>query len=97
MWKILTARTQEEISDSLVWRRLFPKEQKGCYKDTRGTSDILYIDQFILKEQSVLTKKVYDMVLQSLKIYNLEMYKISNKKIKFIKFITKAMKNWKWN
>ena len=36
---------------SLVYRRLFPEEQKGWYKGTRGTSELLYVDQHIKVEK----------------------------------------------
>ena len=55
--------------------RLFPEEQKECRKGTKGTGDLLYIDQHILKssktrkEDVAMTwidyEKPYDMVLQN--------------------------------
>ena len=50
MWKILTAQIREEIYYSLTRHRLFPDEQKGCCKGSRGTAELLYIDQHILNE-----------------------------------------------
>ena len=50
MWKILTAQILEEIYYSLQSRGLFPEEQKGCRKGSRGTAELLYIDQHILNE-----------------------------------------------
>ena len=50
MWKILTAQIREEIYYSLTSRRLFPKEQKGCYKWSRDTGELLYTDQHNLNE-----------------------------------------------
>ena len=50
MWRILTVQIREEICDSLTNRRLFPEGQKGCCKGSRGTGDLLYIDQHILNE-----------------------------------------------
>ena len=47
MWKMLTTRIREEIYYSLISCGLFPEEQKGFYKVTRGTGD-LYIEQLIL-------------------------------------------------
>ena len=46
MWKILTAEIKEDI-----YYTLFLKEQKGCHKVTRGTGDLLYIDQHMLKKK----------------------------------------------
>ena len=50
MWKILTAQISEEMYDLLTSRGLFPDEQKGCRKGSRGTAELLYIDQHILNE-----------------------------------------------
>ena len=44
MWKILTAQIREKIYYSLTSRRLFPDEEKGCRKGSRGTAELLYID-----------------------------------------------------
>ena len=40
MWKILTAQIREEIYYSLTSRGLFPDEQKGCRKGSRGTAEL---------------------------------------------------------
>ena len=55
--------------------RLFPEEEKACYKETKGTDDLLYINQHILKEIKTSQinvvrvwidyKKAYDMVPQT--------------------------------
>ena len=75
MWKILTAQIREVIYYSLTSRGLFPDEQKGCHKGSRGTAKLLYIDQHILNESKnrrknlamawIDYKKVYDMVPHS--------------------------------
>ena len=39
MWKILTEQIREEIYYSLTSCRLFPEEQKGCCKRSRGTAE----------------------------------------------------------
>ena len=103
MWKILTAQRREEIYFSLTSRGLFPEEQKGCYKRSRGTEELLYIDQYILNESKTRRKnlatawidnkkKAYDMVPQSWLINCLKMYKISDE---VINFIERAMKTWR--
>ena len=51
MRKILTAQIREDIYDSLISRGVFSEEQKGCRKGSRGTGDLLYIDQHILKRE----------------------------------------------
>ena len=50
IWKILTAQIREEIYYTLTSRGLFPDEQKGFRKGSRGTAELLYIDQHILNE-----------------------------------------------
>ena len=102
MWKILTTQIREEIYYSLTSRVLFPDEQKGCHKGSRGTADLLYIDQHILNESKnrrknlamawIDYKKTYDIVPQNWIINCLKMYKISHE---IINFIEKTMKNWR--
>ena len=57
MWKILTAWIREEIYYSLTSHGLFPEEQKRCCKGTRGTAELLYIDQNILNVSKTRRKK----------------------------------------
>ena len=62
----------KEIYFSLNWRKLFTEEQKG----KRGIHDLLYIDQYILKEVKnrriniamawIDYRKAYDMVTQTI-------------------------------
>ena len=93
MWKISTVQ---------ISRGLFPEEQKGYCKGSRGTAELLYTDQHILNESQTSPKnlaiawteykKAYDMVPQSWIINCLKMYKISHK---VINFIEKTMKTWR--
>ena len=102
LWKILTTQIREEIYYSLTSHSLFPDEQKGCCKGSRGTAELLYIDQHILNESKterinlamawIDYKKAYAMVTQSWIINSLKMYKISHEVINFIK---KTMKSWR--
>ena len=102
MWKILTAQIREEIYHSLTSRGLFPDEQKGCCKGSRGTAELLYIDKHILDESKTRRKslaiawidykKAYDMAPHSWIINSLKMYKISDE---IINFIDKTMKTWR--
>ena len=103
MRKILTAQIREEIYFSLISSGLFPEEQKGCHKESKGTGELLYIDQHILNKSKTRRKNLatkwhidykmaYDMVLQSWIINCPTMYKISNEVINFIK---KTMKTWR--
>ena len=99
MWKILTAQIKEEIYYSRTSRGLFPDEQKGCCKGSRGTAEFLYIDQHILDESKTRRKylamvwidykKAYDMVPHSWIINSPQMCKISEK---VINVIDKTMK-----
>ena len=94
MWKILTAQIKEKIYYSLRSRGLFPDEQKGCCKGSRGTAELLFIDQHILNESKtrrknlaialIDNKKAYDMVPQSWILHCLKMYKILHEVINFI-------------
>ena len=102
MWKILTAQIREKIYYLLTSRRLFPDEQKGCHKGSRGTVELLYTDQHILNESKTRRKnlamawidykKAYDMVPQSWILHCLKMYKISHE---VINFIEQTMKTWR--
>ena len=102
MWKIFTAQIKEEIYYSLTSRRLFPEEQKGCHKGSRGTAELLYIDQNILNKSTTRRKnlamtwidykKAYDMVPQSWIINCLKMYKISHEVISFIEKTMKTLR-----
>ena len=101
MRKISTIQTREEIYYALTSHGLFPEEYKECCKRSRGTAELLYIDQHILNESNTRRKKlamawidykkIYDMVLQSWKINSVKMYKISDK---VINFIEETMKTW---
>ena len=102
IWKILTAQIREEIYYSLTSCGLFPEERKGCCKGSRGTAELLYIDQHILNESKTRRKnlamawigykKAYEMVPQSWIINSLKMYKISDD---VLNFIEKTMKTWR--
>ena len=41
-----------------ITHRLFPEKQKGCHKRNRGTGELLYIDQHILKESQMRWKNL---------------------------------------
>ena len=79
-----------------------PEELKRYRKGTRGTGDLLKINQQILKESKMKRKNqvmawidnkmAFDMVSQSRIMDCLKMYKISDE---VIKFIEKIKKNWR--
>ena len=56
MWNILTAQIRKGIYDSLISRGLFHEAQKRRHKATRGTEELLCIDQHILKESKARQK-----------------------------------------
>ena len=84
---------------------MFPTEQKGCCKGSRGTAELLYIDQHILDESKTRRKylamawidykKTYDMVPHSWIINSLKMYKMYKISDEVINFIDKTMKTWR--
>ena len=81
---------------------MFPDEQKGCRKGSRGTAELLFIDLHILNESKkkrknlamawIDYKKAYDMLPQSWILDCLKMYKISHE---VINFIEQTMKTWR--
>ena len=101
MWQILTAQIRKEIYYLRVCRGLSQRAEKMPQR-TRGTGDLLYIDQHILKKskqrrenvakRKLTRKKAYDMVLRYWIVDCMKMYKISDK---VINFIAKAGKNEK--
>ena len=58
IWKILITQIREAIYYSLRSRGLFPDEQKGCCKGSKGTAGLLYIDQHILDESKTRRKNL---------------------------------------
>ena len=101
VWKIVT-QIREEVYSSLTIRGLFPEEQKGKRKGSRGTWELLDIDQHILNESKCRRKNLAmawidyknasDMDPQSWIINCRKMYKISDE---VINFIERTMKIWK--
>ena len=87
-----TALIREEIYYSQVNRGLFPEEQIGSYKGTRGTGDLLYGRAKLDGKMWIDYKKSYDMVPLSCIRDCLKMNMISDK---VINFIAEAIKNWK--
>ena len=95
---------REETHFPLTSRGLFPEDQKGCRKWSRGTAELLYVDQHILNESKTRRKnlamawidykKAHDMVPQCWIINCLKMYKISYEVVNFIEktFMVFSMK-----
>ena len=98
----INSTKREVIYYSLTSRRIIPWGTEGCRTGSRGTAELLYIDQHILNESKTRRKdlamawidykKAYDMVPQSWIINCFKMYKIS---YEVINFIEKIMKTWR--
>ena len=56
-WKILTTQFRKEIYWSLVYKEQFPEKRKLCHRGSRGTGDLPYSAQQILKETKASQKK----------------------------------------
>ena len=70
MWKILTAQIRKKIYYSLTSGGLFPNEQKGCCKGSRGTAELLVIDQHILNESKTRRKNLAMARIDYIKAYD---------------------------
>ena len=75
MWKLFSGVLSEKIYDHLEAEQLFPEEQKGCLKGSRGTKEHLLVDKMVMgnckRRKTNLAmawidyKKAYDMVPHS--------------------------------
>ena len=83
---------------------LFPAEQKGCSRDSRGAKDQLLIDKMVLNDCKkrhtnleiawIDYKKTYDMIPCSRIFENLGLVQVSEN---IVAFIRKSTKNWNTN
>ena len=102
MWKLLTGMIAEDMYTHLEGRGVLPEEQKGCKKGSRGTNDLLYIDQQILREvkrrkKNLATawidyKKAYDNVPHSWIQECLRLFGIADN---VVSLLDQSMKTWK--
>ena len=102
MWKLLTGIVSEDIYCFMENENLFPEEQKGCRRKSRGTKDQLLIDKAVLKDCRkrranlamawIDYKKAYDFVPHSWIIECLDMLGIAEN---VRTFLENSMKNWK--
>ena len=53
MWKLLTGILTNEMYEFIEKNNIFPEEQKGCNRKSRGTKDQLLIDKAVLKDCKV--------------------------------------------
>ena len=78
MWKILTAQIREKIDYLLIRRGIFDDKQKECRKRTRGTEELLYIDQHILNESKTKQKNLALTRIDNKKVYNIVTHSSQN-------------------
>ena len=50
IWKLLSGIASEDIYCFMENQKLFPEQQKGCRRKSRGTKDQLLIDKAVLKD-----------------------------------------------
>ena len=101
-WKLFTSMIAESIYTFLDDSKLFPGEQKGCRKGSRGTNDLLYIDQRMMKEAKQRRKnlamawldycKAYDLVPHSWLSECMHMFGIASN---VEKMLTASMQGWR--
>ena len=92
LWKLYTGILSEDIYQHLDVNKLFPEEQKGCRKRSRGCKEQLAIDKLILRHckrtKSSLYmafidyQKAYDSIPHSWILKSMEMCKINPRIIK---------------
>ena len=101
MWKLLTGITSEDLYCFMENKNLFPEEQKGCWRKSRGTKDQLVIDKAVLKNCRkrrtnlamawIVYKKAYDFVPHRWILECLNMLGIAEN----VRKLMENMKNWK--
>ena len=101
-WKLFTSMIAESIYTFSDDSKLFPGEQKGCRKGSRGTNDLLYIDQRMMKEAKQRRKnlamawldycKAYDLVPHSWLSECMHMFGIASN---VEKMLTASMQGWR--
>ena len=92
----MTGVIADQIYAHLDEENLLPEEQKGYRKGSRGTNNLLYIDQAVIKEVKsrnknlamawIDYKKAYDMVRHLCIIECLDLFKLSEVFFKEIRF-----------
>ena len=100
MWKVFSGMLAEEIYEHL--EGLFPREQKGCKKKSRGTKDQLLIDKTVLRNCKnrkvnlamawIDYHKAYDMIPH---LWILECMKLTGVSQNIMQMVENSMQNWK--
>ena len=70
-WKLFTSIIADSLYTFFDDNKLLPEEQKGCRKGSRGTNDLLYIDQRMMKEARQRRKNLAMAWLDYCKAYDL--------------------------
>ena len=102
MWKLLTRILANKMYELIGKNNIFPEEQKGCKRKSRGTKDQLLIDNAVLKDCKVRKtnlrmarinyRKAFDIVPHSWILECMSMFGIAKNMEEFLKNI---MANWK--
>ena len=101
MWKLLTGILADSMYNFLEQNNIFPVEQKGCKRDSRGTKDQLIIDKTVLKDCKrrktnlgmawIDYRKAYDMIPHSWIIECLKLFGVAQN---IENFLSRSMKGW---
>ena len=102
MWKLFSGVLSEKIYDHLEAEQLFPEEQKGCRKGSRGTKEYLLVDKMVMRNCKrrktnlamawIDYKKAYDMVPHS---WILETLQLTGVAKNIQRLVGASMKNWR--
>ena len=87
MWKLLTGVIADQIYRHLDQQKLSIEKQKGCWKKSRGTNVLLYVDMVVIGEVKsrkknlamawIDYKKAYDIVPHSWSKKCLELFGVA--------------------
>ena len=101
-WKLFSGVLSEKIYDHLEAEQLFPEEQKGCRKGSRGTKEHLLVDKMVMRNCKrrktnlvmawIDNKKAYDMVPHS---WILETLQLTGVAQNIQQLVGASMKNWR--
>ena len=101
MYKRITSVISRRIQKYMDDKNLIPKEQKGCYRGSKGCKDQLLISKAILQECKLRKKNLsmawfdyqnaFDRVPHSWIIKSLELIGINNKVTRFVQKKTEGL------
>ena len=70
IWKLLTGILADKIYEHLDSNNLYPEEQKGCKRNSRGCKEQLLIDKLILRQCKRLRKSLHMSYIDYKKAYD---------------------------